>query len=71
LSSSEGDSESDGNRKKPYRSRRTFDEFIATEGMLPETEELALKEIIADQVRVKHPPRVDQRQSNERGKPSS
>jgi antitoxin HicB len=29
----------------------TFDEFLAREGMLAETEELALKEIIADQIR--------------------
>jgi len=29
----------------------TFDEFLAKEGMLAETEELALKEIIADQIR--------------------
>jgi hypothetical protein len=49
----------------------TFDEFLAKEGMLAETEELALKEIIADQVRMKHPPRVDQGQSDERSKPSS
>ena len=29
----------------------TFDEFLAKEGMLADTEELALKEIIADQIR--------------------
>lgn len=29
----------------------TLDEFLAREGMLAETEELALKEIIADQIR--------------------
>jgi antitoxin HicB len=29
----------------------TFDEFLAGQGMLAETEELALKEIIADQIR--------------------
>lgn len=29
----------------------TFDEFLDNEGMLAETEELALKEIIADQIR--------------------
>lgn len=29
----------------------TFDELLAKEGMLAETEELALKEIIADQIR--------------------
>ncbi len=29
----------------------TFDEFLANEGMLAETEGLALKEIIADQIR--------------------
>jgi hypothetical protein len=29
----------------------TFDEFLQSEGMLAEAEELALKEIIADQIR--------------------
>lgn len=29
----------------------TFDEFLAGQGMLADTEELALKEIIADQIR--------------------
>jgi len=29
----------------------SFDEFLAKEGILAETEELALKEIIADQIR--------------------
>lgn len=30
---------------------KTFDEFLATQGMLADCEELALKEIIADQIR--------------------
>jgi hypothetical protein len=42
-------------QKKPKRGRiardETFDEFLAREGMLAEAEELALKEIIADQIR--------------------
>ena len=38
--------------KKGHIARdETFDEFLAREGMLAETEELALKEIIADQIR--------------------
>jgi hypothetical protein len=41
--------------KKRSRGRvahdETFDEFLDREGMLAETEELALKEIIADQLR--------------------
>ncbi|MPZ30877.1 MAG: helix-turn-helix domain-containing protein [Rhodospirillales bacterium] len=40
------------NRSKGRVARdETFDGFLAREGMLAETEELALKEIIADQVR--------------------
>jgi len=31
--------------------RETFDEFLASDGLLAETEEAALKQIIADQVR--------------------
>lgn len=40
------------NRSKGRIARdETFDEFLGREGMLAETEELALKEIIADQIR--------------------
>ncbi|WP_348259938.1 Fis family transcriptional regulator [Mesorhizobium sp. STM 4661] len=39
-------------RSKGHIARdETLDEFLAKEGMLAETEELALKEIIADQIR--------------------
>lgn len=39
-------------RSKAYiASDETFDAFLAGEGLLAETEELALKEIIADQIR--------------------
>ena len=39
-------------RKKGHVAHdETLDEFLAKEGMLAETEELALKEIIADQIR--------------------
>ena len=38
-------------RKGHVAHDETFDEFLAKEGMLAETEELALKEIIADQIR--------------------
>ena len=38
-------------RKKGGVARETFDDFMAKEGLLAETEELALKEIIADQIR--------------------
>jgi antitoxin HicB len=38
-------------RKKGHVARdETFDDFLAREGMLAEAEELALKEIIADQI---------------------
>jgi hypothetical protein len=46
-------------RKKPVRKARgridrseTFDEFLDREGLLAETEDAAIKEIIADQIRV-------------------
>ena len=38
-------------RKGQVARDETFDEFLVKEGMLAETEELALKEIIADQIR--------------------
>lgn len=38
-------------RKSYIASDETFDAFLAGEGLLAETEELALKEIIADQIR--------------------
>lgn len=45
--------------KKPKRKSRgsidrseTFDEFLAKEGLLAETEDAAIKEIIADQIKV-------------------
>lgn len=37
--------------KAHIASDETFDAFLAGEGLLAETEELALKEIIADQIR--------------------
>jgi antitoxin HicB len=41
------------NTKKGYIDRtETFDEFLAKDGLLAETEEAALKEIIADQIKV-------------------
>lgn len=40
-------------RKKGYVDRsETFDEFLAKDGLLAETEDAALKEIIADQITV-------------------
>jgi len=40
-------------RKKGYIDRsETFDEFLAKDGILAETEDAALKEIIADQIKV-------------------
>ncbi|MDI3468325.1 MAG: hypothetical protein OJF62_000388 [Pseudolabrys sp.] len=40
-------------RKKGAIDRsETFDEFLAGEGLLAETEDLAIKEIIADQIKV-------------------
>jgi antitoxin HicB len=40
-------------RKKGYIDRsETFDEFLAKDGLLAETEDAALKEIIADQIKV-------------------
>jgi len=39
-------------RKKGHIDRsETFDEFLAAEGILGETEEAALKQVIADQIR--------------------
>jgi hypothetical protein len=39
--------------KKGYIDRsETFDEFLAKDGLLGETEDTALKEIIADQIKV-------------------
>jgi phage-related protein len=40
-----------GARKRRIGSEETFDDFLANEGMLADAEELALKEIIADQIR--------------------
>ena len=40
-----------GRSKAHIASDETFDAFLAGEGLLAETEELALKEIIADQIR--------------------
>jgi antitoxin HicB len=40
-------------KKKGYIDRsETFDEFLAKDGLLAETEDMALKEIIADQIKV-------------------
>lgn len=40
-------------RRKGHIDRsETFDEFLAKDGLLAETEEAALKEIIADQIKV-------------------
>ena len=39
------------NRKGWIDRSETFDEFLASDGLLAETEEAALKQIIADQVR--------------------
>ena len=40
-------------RAKGYIDRsETFDEFLAKDGLLAETEDAALKEIIADQLKV-------------------
>jgi antitoxin HicB len=40
-------------KKKGYVDRtETFDEFLAKDGLLAETEDAALKEIIADQIKV-------------------
>jgi hypothetical protein len=40
-------------RKKGYVDRReTFDDFLEKDGLLAETEEAAIKHIIADQIRV-------------------
>jgi len=40
-------------RKKGYIDQsETFDEFLAKDGLLAETEESAIKEIIADQIRI-------------------
>jgi hypothetical protein len=42
-----------GNGKRGYIDRtETFDEFLAKDGLLAETEDAALKEIIADQIKV-------------------
>lgn len=41
------------NGKRGYIDRsETFDEFLAKDGLLAETEDAALKEIIADQIKV-------------------
>ena len=41
------------NTKRGYVDRsETFDEFLAKDGLLAETEDAALKEIIADQIKV-------------------
>jgi len=41
------------NGKRGYVDRtETFDEFLAKDGLLAETEDAALKEIIADQIKV-------------------
>lgn len=40
-------------RKKGYVDRsETFDEFLAKDGLLAETEEAAIKEVIAEQIKV-------------------
>jgi hypothetical protein len=40
-------------KKKGYVDRsETFDEFLASDGLLGETEDAAIKEIIADQIKV-------------------
>lgn len=45
-----------GKKPKPSKgyidSRETFDEFLAKEGLLAESEDAAVKEIIADQIKV-------------------
>ena len=39
-------------RKKGSIARdETFDEFLSQQGLLPETEEMAIKELIAEQIR--------------------
>ena len=40
------------NTKGSIDRSETFDEFLAKEGLLAETEDAALKEIIADQIKV-------------------
>jgi hypothetical protein len=37
---------------KKTAARETFDEFLAKDGILAETEDAAVKEIIADQIRI-------------------
>lgn len=39
-------------RKGRIDRRETFDDFLARDGLLAETEDAALKQIIADQIRV-------------------
>jgi antitoxin HicB len=39
-------------RKGSIDHSESFDEFLATEGLLAETEDAAIKEIIADQIKV-------------------
>jgi hypothetical protein len=39
-------------RKSPCGPQQTFDELLAKDGLLAETEDAALKEIIADQIKV-------------------
>jgi antitoxin HicB len=39
-------------RKKPVGRGETFDQFLAKDGILAETEDAAIKEIIADQIKV-------------------
>ncbi len=39
-------------RKGSIDRNETFDEFLASEGLLAETEDAAIKEIIADQIKV-------------------
>jgi len=39
-------------RKGSIDHRETFDEFLAKQGLLAETEDAAIKEIIADQIKV-------------------
>jgi antitoxin HicB len=41
-----------GARKRRLDRSETFDEFLAQEGLLAETEDAAIKQIIADQIRV-------------------
>jgi antitoxin HicB len=43
---------SDKNRRGSIDRSKTFDDFLEKEGLLAETEDAAIKEIIADQIKV-------------------